>query len=59
MTKPIPETNVEKTWQEIIGFSPDRAKKEMTKFGNNQPESGFPLYFLVASSICEKTREFK
>jgi len=36
--KPIPEEIVEKTWQEVTGFSPDRAKKEMMKIGNNQPE---------------------
>jgi hypothetical protein len=36
--KPIPEAIVEKTWQEVAGFSPDRAKKEMMKIGNNQPE---------------------
>jgi hypothetical protein len=36
--EPIPEAIVEKTWQEVAGFSPDRAKKEMMKIGNNQPE---------------------
>ena len=36
--KPIPEGVVEKTWQEVAGFSPDRAKKEMMKIGNNQSE---------------------
>jgi len=36
--KPIPEAIVEKTWQEVAGFTPDRAKKEMTKVGNSQPE---------------------
>jgi len=36
--EPIPEEIVEKTWQEVAGFSPGRAKKEMMKIGNNQPE---------------------
>ena len=36
--EPIPEEIVEKTWQEVAGFSPDRAKKEMMKIGNNQSE---------------------
>jgi hypothetical protein len=36
--EPIPEAIVEKTWQEVAGFSPDRAKKEMMKIGNSQPE---------------------
>jgi hypothetical protein len=45
--KPIPEAIVEKTWQEVAGFSPDRAKKEMTKIGNIQPEL---LAFVVESS---------
>ena len=36
--KPIPEEIVETTWQEVTGFSPDRAKKEMIKIGNSQPE---------------------
>jgi hypothetical protein len=36
--KPIPEVIVDKTWQEVAGFSPDRAKKEMIKIGNSQPE---------------------
>jgi hypothetical protein len=36
--EPIPEAIVEKTWQEVAGFSPDRAKKEMMKIGNIQPE---------------------
>jgi hypothetical protein len=35
---PIPEAIVEKTWQEVLGFSPDRAKKEMMKIGNSQPD---------------------
>jgi len=32
--KTIPEEVVEKTWQEVAGFSPDKAKREMTKIGN-------------------------
>ena len=36
--EPIPEAIVDKTWQEVAGFSPDRAKKEMVKIGNSQPE---------------------
>jgi hypothetical protein len=36
--KPIPEAIVEKIWQEVAGFSPDRAKKEMMKIGNTQPD---------------------
>jgi len=36
--EPIPEAIVEKTWKEVAGFSPDRAKKEMLKIGNSQPE---------------------
>jgi len=34
----IPEEILEKTWQEAAGFSPIRAKQEMMKIGNNQPE---------------------
>jgi hypothetical protein len=45
--KPIPEAIVEKTWQEVAGFSPDRAKKEMMKIGNSQPEL---LAFVTESS---------
>ena len=36
--EPIPEEIVEKTWQEVAGFSPDRAKKDMMKIDNSQPE---------------------
>jgi hypothetical protein len=36
--EPIPEEIVEKTWQEVAGFNPVRANKEMMKIGNNQPE---------------------
>jgi hypothetical protein len=45
--KPIPEAIVEKTWQEVAGFSPDRAKKEMMKISNTQPEL---LAFVMESS---------
>ena len=45
--KPIPEAIVEKTWQEVAGFSPDRAKKEMMKIGNTQPDL---LAFVTESS---------
>jgi hypothetical protein len=45
--EPIPEEIVEKTWQEVAGFSPDRAKKEMMKIGNSQPEL---LAFVTESS---------
>jgi len=45
--EPIPEEIVEKTWQEVAGFSPDRAKKEMMKIGNTQPEL---LAFVMESS---------
>ncbi len=34
----IPEEIVEKTWQEVAGFSPIRANKEMVKIGSNQPD---------------------
>ena len=43
----IPEAIVEKTWQEVAGFSPDRAEKEMMKIGNSQPEL---LAFVMESS---------
>jgi len=36
--EPIPEEIVEKTWQEVAGFNPVRANKEMMKIGANQPE---------------------
>ena len=53
--KPIPEEIVEKTWQEIAGFSPDKAKKEMVKIGNSQPE----LLAFVAESPKEMGREVR
>jgi hypothetical protein len=45
--KPIPEAIVEKTWQEGGGFRPDRAKKEMMKIANSQPDL---LAFVTESS---------
>jgi hypothetical protein len=45
--KPIPEEIVERTWQEVSGFTPDKANKEMLKIGNAQPEL---LAFVVESS---------
>jgi len=47
--EPIPEVIVEKTWQEVAGFSPDRAKKEMMKIGNSQPE--------LLAFVTEEARE--
>jgi hypothetical protein len=45
--KPIPEGIVEKTWQQVAAFSPDKARKEMTKIGNTQPDL---LAFVMESS---------
>jgi len=45
--KPISEAIVEKTWQEFAGFTPDRAKKELMKISNAQPDL---LAFLMESS---------
>jgi len=53
--KPIPEAIVEKTWQEVAGFSPDRAKKEMMKIGNSQPE----LLAFVTESAPKMGREVR
>jgi hypothetical protein len=55
--EPIPEEIVEKTWQEVAGFSPDRAKKEMMKIGNSQPEL---LAFVTESAkeMGQEVREF-
>src|SRR4030067_1614031 len=50
---PIPEGIVEKTWQEVAGFTPDRAKKEMMKIGNSQPG----LLAFVVESSKEMSRE--
>lgn len=43
--EPISEKFVEKTWQEVTGYSPNRASKEMQKMGKNQPDL---LAFLMA-----------
>jgi hypothetical protein len=51
--EPIPERIVEKTWQEVAGFSPDKAKKEMMKINNNQPD----LLAFVMESSKEMGRE--
>ncbi|HUL36821.1 MAG TPA: hypothetical protein VLW47_03985 [Thermodesulfobacteriota bacterium] len=53
--KPIPEAIVEKTWQEVAGFSPDRAKKELIKIGNSQPD----LLAFVMESPQEMAREVR
>jgi len=45
--EPIPEAIVEKTWQEVAGFTPNRAKKELMKISNSQPEL---LDFVMESS---------
>ena len=45
--KTIPEAIVEKTWQEVAGFSPDKAKKELMKIDNSQPDL---LAFVMESS---------
>lgn len=52
----IPEGIVEKTWQEVACFSPDRATKEMIKVGKSQPEL---LAFLMESAkeIGQEGRE--
>jgi len=34
----IPEETVERTWEEVAGFSQFQAKKEMTTMGERQPE---------------------
>jgi len=41
----LSEEFVEKTWQEVAGFSPDRAAKEMHAMGKAQPDL---LAFLLA-----------
>ena len=43
--EPISEKFVEKTWQEVAGYSTNRASKEMQKMGKNQPDL---LAFLMA-----------
>jgi hypothetical protein len=54
--EPIPGRIVEKTWQEVAGFTPDRAKKEMMKIGNRQPEL---LAFVMESAqeMCQEVGE--
>jgi hypothetical protein len=54
--KPIPEEVVEKTWQEVAGFSPDKAKKELMKIDNTQPDL---LAFVTGSSqeMVQEARE--
>ncbi len=54
--KPIPEALVEKTWQEFAGFSPDKAKKELVKIDNTQPNL---LAFVMESSqeMAQEVRE--
>jgi len=54
--KPIPEETVEKTWQEVAGFSPNRAKKEIVKVGDTQPDL---LAFVTESSqeMVQEARE--
>jgi hypothetical protein len=53
---PIPEEIVEKTWQEVAGFTPNKAHKEMMRVGNNQPEL---LAFLmeVTEGMDQEVRE--
>ena len=51
--EPIPEEIMETTWQEFAGFSPDRAKKEMMKIGNSQPD----LLTFVTELTKEMSRE--
>ena len=51
----IPEAIVEKTWQEVAGFSPDRAKKEMMKIDNSQPD----LLAFVMESAKEMGQEVR
>lgn len=36
--EPIPESLVERTWQEVADYSPDQATDEMKKIGEDQPE---------------------
>jgi hypothetical protein len=50
---PIPAAIVEKTWQEVAGFSPAGAKKEMIKLGSSQPE----LLAFVMESAKEMGQE--
>jgi hypothetical protein len=45
----ISEKIVEKTWQEVAGFNPLKANKEMMKIGSNQPD--------LLAFMMELTRE--
>jgi hypothetical protein len=47
----IPEAIVEKTWQEVAGFSPAKVKREMMKIVNTQPE--------LLTFVEEFTKEWK
>ncbi len=47
--EPVPEAIVEKTWQEVAGFSHAKAKKEMMKIGKSQPE--------LLASVMESAKE--
>ncbi len=51
--KTIPEAIVEETWQKFAGFTPDKARKEMMKINNNQPE----LLAFVMESCKEMGQE--
>jgi hypothetical protein len=51
----VPEATVEKTWQEVAGFRPESAKKEMMKIGNSQPE----LLAFVTESSQEMRQEVR
>jgi hypothetical protein len=53
--EPIPEEIVEKVWQEVAGFSPDRAKKELMKIDISQPE----LLAFVTESTQEMGQEVR
>jgi hypothetical protein len=53
--EPIPEAIVEKTWQEVAGFTPNRAKKELMKIGSSQPD----LLAFVMESSQEMAREVR
>jgi hypothetical protein len=53
--KTIPEGIVEKTWQEVVGFTSDRAKKELMKIDNSQPD----LLAFVTGSSQEMGREVR
>lgn len=47
--EPISETIVEETWQEISGYTPERASREMMQFGKSQPN--------LLSFVIELTEE--